>query len=217
MTARITGEHGDVYVTGSSVAFTNEAMTDKGDHTTYSITDTTKRFWDDSAAFTVQTSPDGVTWTTQAASTYTLQYVGGAVIFNSARASGTQCRVTGNYLTFSQAALCYNWELSPARKMNTYIVFGSGWESNVPSTGSLSVKVARYYVDGVFAGFLTSGTKLVLLLFLDSTEGALGARWEMFAYLKESPQKAPVDTLITEDATFQVTGTPYYYPTGARI
>lgn len=217
MATRITGANADVYITGSSVAFTNEAMTDKGDHTTYSITNTAKRFWDDSAAFTVQTSPDGVTWTTQAASTYTLQYVGGAVIFNSAQASGTQCRVTGNYLTFAEAALCYDWELSPARKMNNYVIFGSDWEGNVPSTGNLSVKVARYYVDNVFISAFTGKTKLVLLLFIDSTVGTLGARWECFAYLKTTPGKVTVDTLITEDGEFAVTGTPYYYPTGARI
>lgn len=217
MTQRLTGLNGDVYITGSSVAFTNEAMTDSGDETTYYITNTSKRFWDDSVSFTVQTSPDGVTWTTQSVSTYTIQYVGGAVIFHSAQAGGTQCRVSGSYLTASQAALAYSWELSPARKMNNYVIFGSTWEGNVPSTGNMSVKVARYWSDAAFASALTANTKLVLVLFVDSTIGTLGARWEAFAFLKETPQKTPVDALVTEDATFQITGQPFYYPDGARL
>lgn len=218
MTDRLTGLNGDVFITGSpSVAFTNEAMTDKGDLTTFSITDATKRFWDDAATFTVQTSPDGVTWTTQPASSYTIQYVGGAVTFTSARAGGTQVRVTGNYFTFSQAALCYSWELSPTRKMLNYNIFGSDWEGNAPSSGNASVKVSRFWVDGVFVGALTSKTKLVLVLYLDTTDGTLGDRWECFAFIKETPQKVAVDALVTEDATFQVTGQPYYYPTAARI
>src|SRR4051812_24967950 len=82
----LAGYKASITITSSpSVATTNEAMTDSGDHTTYSITNTAKKYWDRSVTLTIQKSTNGgTTWNT--VTNYTVQYVGGSV--TSASANG---------------------------------------------------------------------------------------------------------------------------------
>src|ERR1041385_1567427 len=98
--AAIAGYKADLSIaSGVGTTFSNEA-TSTADLTTYQITDVTKRYWDLTTALTVQTSPDGVTWTT-VTNGFQVGYAGGLIIFPAAQAVGTQVRVSGKYLAIS--------------------------------------------------------------------------------------------------------------------
>jgi hypothetical protein len=89
-----------VRISGTSTSFTGEATTDVGGtHTTYQITDTTKRVLDPGTTPTVKA--DGVALS---AALYTLNYLWGKVTFLSARGSGEVITVDGNYLPTYAAA-----------------------------------------------------------------------------------------------------------------
>lgn len=308
----ISGLNGDVLITGASTPFTNQALTDSGDHKKYQITDLTKRFFDPAVAPTVQTALNeiqtvsitgaptggsftltfgaqttgaiawnataaqvqsalqalssigagnvsvaggpgpssawvvtftgtlgaagqalmthadsftggtspaasvtrtqaGAAYATVSATTYTVQSCGGFILFTSTQSALLLVRASGSYLPYSEAGQCYAWEITPQKKMLNYVIFGSTWERNTPSTGSMQVKVSRYYVDAVFANALTNNTLLALVLYIDDTNAPAGPRWECFAYIGQDPQKTQVDALITEDGSFAVDGIPYYY------
>src|SRR5438105_10418011 len=101
------GWKGQIFLAVSpSTTMTNELLTDSGAHTTYNDATAAHADWDDSAATTVQTSPDGSTWTTALASTYVINYPIGQVVFNAANAPGTQVRVTGKYFTSNFFGFC---------------------------------------------------------------------------------------------------------------
>src|SRR6185437_12827034 len=101
--AALVGYQADLYMaSGTSVTFTNEVMTDSGDHKTYTVAtgNTAHRYWDDQSALTIQTSPDGVTWTTQTTG-FTVRYCGGVVTFTTVDAT-REVRASGKYLPISQ-------------------------------------------------------------------------------------------------------------------
>ena len=164
-----------------------------------------------SPAVSIVRTQAGSAYATVSASTYTVQSCGGFIIFTSTQSALLLVRASGNYLPYSEAGQCYSWEITPQKKMLNYVIFGSTWERNTPATGSMQVKVSRYYVDAVFANALTNNTLLALVLYIDDTNAPAGPRWECFAYISDAPEKNQVDALITEDGSFAVDGIPYYY------
>src|SRR5579875_1912287 len=99
----VAGVYGQIITTtGASLALTNEACTDSGDHTTYTIANQAKRYLDPTVTVVVQTSPDGATWTTAPAGTYTLYPAGAKIVFAAAQPAGTQVRIaSANYYAWS--------------------------------------------------------------------------------------------------------------------
>lgn len=85
-----------VRVSGAPLTLTNAATTADGGRLNYQITNAAQRVLHPTAAMTVQTSPDGTTWS--AAADFTLNRLTGTVSFTVARAVGTQIRVSGQYL-----------------------------------------------------------------------------------------------------------------------
>jgi hypothetical protein len=209
MTA-VAGHTGAIYYTNnaSSVSMTNEAMTDSGDHTTYTVTNAAHRYWDDTAILTVQTSPDGSTWTTQSSTLYTVQYVGGKIIWNSAQANGTQVRIStgGKYYAYTTFAQGTDWEFDGQVEMlDTTVIGGGRAKSYIPGllTGKFSMKA--FWVDNTFLNNIQTGFRLI---FSGSTNGT--KRYEAYVYTSADKVKDTVNKTVDEDLEFQVTGAWYY-------
>lgn len=209
--AFIAGYNAAVYISSnaSSLALpSNDVLTDSGDQTTYFEATAAHRYWDDSAAPTVQTSPDGVTWTTQSATLYTVQYVGGKIIFNSAQAAGTQCRIStgGKYFAYTTFAQGTSWELDGSADMVETSVFGGGrGKKYLPTlfTGKFSLKT--FYIDQTFFTNITTGFRFIFSGSVDGTK-----RYESYSYLTADKISVPVGGVVGEDVEFQVTGAWYY-------
>lgn len=211
--AAIAGFGGSVIITSTpNVALTNYVLTDAGDHKTFNVPSAdfgTKRYWDRTATFTVQTAPDGSTWTT-VTSGFTIRFVTGQVLFTNAVTGATpSCRIlSGAYLPFSTFANMKQWEATPGLDLYDSSTFGSQWKQYTPGLLGADLKLDQFYTDLTFANQITSNTAFVVscLTGRNATE-----RYEGFAYLKSDDVKVPVNGLEEESLTYTVTGQFYFF------
>lgn len=172
--AAIAGRKARVRIPGAGVAFTNQGATDTtGGRTTYQITTATMRVFDPTAAITVQTSADGVTWTTAGASTYTLNRLVGTVTFAAQQAVGTQVRFSaGTYLPLTSVAGSKSYSYTLTLQLLDSTDFdgasATGYTSRVrgqiDASGSLSQWDQR---DTFFENALIAATVVVLEIMPD--------------------------------------------------
>lgn len=204
--AAIAGYQADLYMaSGASVTFTQEVMTDSGDHKTYNVAtgNTAHRYWDDQSALTIQTSPDGTTWTTVTTG-FTVRYVGGQVTFTTADAT-RQVRASGKYLAISQVGSAYDWELSPTANIIDITTFGNAWKQKISGMKDATAKASRYFLDGTFFNLL--GSRFVIIFYVAFSAGT---RFEAFAWLKTDPTKVGVDAVIDEELDWEIDGQLFY-------
>lgn len=209
----LAGFGGSVVITSTpNVALTNYVLTDAGDHKTFNVPTAdfaTKRYWDRTATFTVQTAPDGVTWTT-VTSGFTIRFVTGQVLFSVAVSGATpSCRIlSGAYLPFSTFASMHEWEATPAADLLDSSTFGSQWKTYVVGLLGADVKLSQFYTDLTFANQISSNTAFVVSCMTgrNATE-----RFEGYAYLKSDDIKVPVNALEEESLNYTVTGQFYYF------
>lgn len=160
----------------------------------------------------------GSTWTTQAASTYTIRYVTGQVLFNTAfLGSSAGCRISsGAYLPYSVLGNCTTWEATPATDMLDSTAFtgfgGSRFKTYIPALQGAMVKLQRFWVDNTFWALIQSGATNTLVVSLWTGANNTGNRWEGYANVKQDDIKNNVKQLVTEGLDLQVTGQFYYFP-----
>lgn len=194
-----------VKVSGSAVAFTDEATTANGDRTRYQLTNTVKRVWDRTVAIVVERDPTGGSgFSVVPASEYTLNRLLGTVIFGTAQGAAVVIRVDGSYLPMSTAAegKSYSYTLSAAdledtKFGDTYITRKQGHKTIAGSIGSWRT------TDTYFETQLTSGNPVVLEFFSDSS---IDADVKIWAILNSQQIQAVVDGLVDQTVEFQ--GTP---------
>jgi hypothetical protein len=210
--AAVAGHTGSIFImtNASSISLTNEAMTDSGDHTTYFDSTLAHVYWDDTAVPVVQvdTVGDGAHYSTVSSSTYTVQYVGGKIIFNSANTAISLVRISsgGKYFAYSTLAQGTNWEFSGQRAMADSTVFGGGRaKTYIPTLTEGTFTIKLFWIDSTFLTNLTTGFRLV---FSGVVPG--GKRYEAYSYIKDDKVHDALAGLIEEDVTFQVTGNWYY-------
>lgn len=200
----IVGSKAAVYIAAQvSTAGTNVALTDSGDHKTYTISVASKRYLDDAVAVVVQESTDsGSSW--HAAPANTVQYVGGVVTFSVANSAANQYRLsTFNYLPITQVAQAHGWTLTAERNLVNTNVFGDTWEASKALLGKWSGTFDQFYLDNTF---MVPTSKMVVSLYVDS---ANDKRYEGFAVINQSNPSADENGLVTEKVSFTGTGTLY--------
>lgn len=215
--AAIAGFGGSVALTsGAAVALSNEVLTNAGDNQTFNIASgvfATRRYWDRTATFVVQTAPDTGTpvWST-VTSGFTIRYVTGQVFFSSPVAGAAPgCRISsGAYLPFSAFAMMKSWEASPSVDLADVTVFGDRWKDYQPTLIGVEMKLSQFYVDNTLFAVIASGTSNLFVVSgmtgRNSTE-----RYEGFARLKGDGIKTAVDTVIEEDLDLSIDGQFYYF------
>lgn len=212
MAGPIAGFNGSVLISSTpNVALTNYVLTDAGDHKTFNVPSAdfnTKRYWDNTATFTVQTSTDGgTTWS--AAGAYTIRYVTGQIVLNVALTGTPACRIqSGAYLPFSTFSNMKEWEITPQVDLLDSSTFGSQWKQYTPGLLGADIKLTQFYTDLTFANQITSNTAFVVscLTGRNSTE-----RFEAYARLKSDDIKVAVNALEEESLTYSATGQVYYF------
>src|SRR6266550_4430413 len=154
----------------------------------------------------------GNTWTTQVATTYTIQYVGGKVIF-SAPFLGTSvgCRVTGAYFNFTAIGDVLEWAPDISRKTHPTTCMTTNnvptrWETFLPGLAGGTIKINRFLVDNTYVGLFTVFTDdtLILSLVMDATTGL--PRLESYGKLTKDGMKVPLKDLEMEDLDFVIDG-----------
>lgn len=209
------GNKGQVLLTSRpGLTLTSFALTDSGDHKTFftPLAQSAKRYWDNEAVFTFESSPDGTTWS--AATPANVQYIGGIITFASAIVGATpSARVaSGAYLPWAALAQISEWDYELSRNImedTTMSTDGNPtrWRTYTPGLLGATSKLSRFQVNGGLSGELTSDSLLVLSGVLDLTTGI---RMESFAKLQKQGLKIPLDGLETEDLDLQNVGPVYF-------
>jgi len=214
----IAGYEGSLLVTSPpSVALTNDVLTDSGDHTTYTEATAAHRYWDRSTIPVVQTSPDGTTWTTQSATLYKVQYIGGKIIWNTAQASGTQTRISSGVSYFPYALLAnitqwsFDGEMSfeDSTSMSGAIGGGSGspFKTFVPMLLTGLMSVTKFWVPETSEGYVADIVQGTYLLF--SGVAGTGNRYEGYGWVKKMGIKTDVSKLTESPLDIQFDGSFY--------
>lgn len=205
--AAIAGKGGAVLVpTGATVALTNEATTANTARTQYTITNVARRAIDRTTSVTVETSPDGVTWS--AATGYVVRFAIGRVDFSAAQAAGTQVRVTGRYQPMVQSGQFTEWTADIEKDFaDATVLGGDGWKRAVPTLKGGSGSLSGYWQDGYWFDAINADTVVVLWLDVDATARK---RYACYAYVTKDSVGDKVDDLITEDVDFTADGEVVY-------
>ena len=159
----------------------------------------------------------GAGWTTQAATTYTIRYITGQVLFNAPfLGTSAGCRISsGAYLPVSVLGNCTDWEVVPAVDMldNTSLAGfgGSRFKTFQPTLLGATAKVQKFWADSTFWNWIQTSSTNLLVVSLQTGRNATGDRWEGYARVKQSDIKLSVAQLITEGLDFQVDGQLYYF------
>ncbi len=211
MTA-LAGYKANVYFsTGVSTPFTNMSMTDAGDHMTFTASVSAQRYLDPNQPLTVQTAPDGVTWTTVTTG-FTVQYCGGVIVFASPVAGGTpSCRISaGNYLVFSQAGQAFSIDVQTTINKLDNTTFASaqannGFITQQAGLGGHTWKLSNWHIDNFF--FSQAGN---LVLISAYTGANANQRLEGYGLLTGDNIKIDIKALNQEDLTVDGSGPIYW-------
>ena len=181
-------------------------LTDSGDHQTFTNPTGAQRYWDDAATFTVQTTTDGSTWGTVAASTYTIRYVNGQVKLNAALTGTPGCRISaGKYFPYASMGSTTSWEAQGAVKSvdaTTHKgVGGSPFEDYVLTTIGDKFMFKKWYIDETLINFLQARTRLIA-----SCVDPVGGRLEAYGFFTDDAINNAVAGLINETLTFLASG-----------
>lgn len=206
MTA-LAGTEADVYIAAlPAVAFTDEACSDEGDGLTFTIDAAAKRFWDPATAVVVEVD-DGGGWDVIASSEYTVQHVGGKIIFNADQ-TGNSVRVDGGYMTVSQLTQAHKWSVDVQQELLEVSAFGDGWKDKIAGLKEASASIERYAdVDAILFAELEAGNPLVVVLY---TDYSAGSRYEGYARIKQVSPGAELGGTIDEALNLEITGELFY-------
>lgn len=206
----LAGYKANVYITSTpSVSFSNMVLTDAGDHKTFSTPggSAAQRYWDETQAITVQTAPDGVTWTTVTTG-FTIQWVGGVIVFTNAVTGGTpSCRVSAFYMPYSVIARAKSIEINPALDILDVSDFGSsgtGWKTKLASLTETEYKLGQWWVDNFYLSNLN--TRMVVSAYSGANANQ---RIESYAFIKDDSIKTAVNNAIEEDISLTSDGPAY--------
>jgi len=208
------GYNAGLFITSTpSVTMTDEAMTDSGDHTTYNVTNSAHQAWDYSASFTVQTSPDGSTWATASASTYTINYAIGQVVFTSAVSGATpSCRIASGYyftIAFLAGVTAIDGTGTGAALDATSMQNPpSTWKDFISGERSATLKLSTIWVNGgVFLAHMSADDILLLQVYPNQ---ANAQRYQGYGVMTTDSFKSAVSAVNTEEIDFNIKGKLYY-------
>lgn len=202
----VSGNKAAIYIcSGVSTPFLDAATSADGGRLKYTLTDASKRRMDPRATTTVETSPDGSTWTPVAASAFTMHWAIGQVEFPTARAVGTQVRMSGGFFTASKLGGGHDFSLDVDVSLSDSTEFGLDWKTFDISDRTATASIGKFWIDEFF--FTELGGMMLLSLYPDQ---ATTARYEAYAYMTKDSVKAARASLVDESLAFQVVGEVLY-------
>lgn len=204
----------NIYLTATTpIAFTDLALTDSGDHINFqAANNATQRYWDPDVVITVQTSPDGTTWTT--ITNYIARFCGGKITLPSALSGATpSVRVSGSYLPTSFLGNAKSIDLKIQEDIVDTTTFQnppSPWKTKLSLLGDNDISISKWWIDTAFLGYLSH--RCVLTVYPDAASTtAPNQRYECFAYLKGDSIKIAINAVTEETLDFTQSGSLNYY------
>lgn len=186
-----------------SVAMTNEACTANSARTAYTITNDAKTVIDDTSAVTVETSPNGSDWSA-ATGIDRIVYAAGTVVFASAKAVGTQVRISGKYIPYVEFSDCTGYAINQTVDVVETTPIGVTAKTKYPVVKDATVTIDRFHTDSSMETI--TNKRVVLLLYIDTTGNT---RYQAFGTVKTAALKAEKASLLTESISFEVDGELY--------
>lgn len=187
---------GSYYLVGETgIEFTDEETTADATKTRYTITDPTKRFWDQNTVPVVE--KNGVVVT----GGYRAEYPGGVIVFDEANLETDVITVSGKYITVEQLAGFFNWSLTVNNNTIDITTFESDeWQEFILATKNFTVSAEKFWAsDGNFLDRM--GSEVILVLYTDF--GIAKTRFEGYAVISTSAVSVPVDGLVNDQLSFQ--------------
>jgi hypothetical protein len=183
-----------------AVSLTDEACTDSGDHTTYTITSSSKRYLDINTAVVVQLQTHG-TGSFNTVTNYTLKHVGGIITFASANNSDDVVRIhSGAYYAYSALGGAHSAEYSSKVAALDVTAFNSGGnESYIGGLLSGTLKCTNWWLNETQTSSLSNRDLLVL-----SFQTSSGRRFEGYVLMTDCNIKSDVKAAVDQDLTFQL-------------
>lgn len=207
------GYQAGLFVTSvPSLSLTNEAMTDSGDHKTFNITNIAHQAWDPTAAFVVQTAPDGLTWVTVSTG-FTINYAIGQVVFaNAVTGTTPSCRIaSGKYFTISFLAGVTSIDgTGTGIALDTTSMQNppSPWKTFISGERSATLKLATIWVNlGTFLAHMSANDILLLRIYPNQ---ANPNRYQGYGVMTTDSFKSAVSAVNTEEIDFVINGQLYY-------
>jgi hypothetical protein len=158
------------------------------------------RYWDPTYPVLVEVNGSSVS------AGFTLEHVGGYIVFNSALDAGGEVTVSGKALTLIQAGGFFNWSIDLDGEDADATTFKSGgWKEFKRTLKGWSGSAEAYWGDSQF--FDSLGQVVVVKLFVDA--GPAQDCLEGFAIITGDGIESPVEGLVDESIDFQGTGELY--------
>lgn len=200
----ITGKVGAVYVSNintAPVSFTDAATSKDAERKRFQVVNPEHRYWTPDEPITVK--KNGAVINTG----FTLERVGGVVVFNNPLSVEDEITVSGTALSLIQAGGFFNWSIDTDAEDAEATTFASGgWKEYIRTLKSWSGSAEAYWGDRLFYDSL--GQIVVVKLFVDA--GPSQDCLEGFALINGDGIESPVDGLVTETVDF--TGVGPLYP-----
>jgi|SRR5579859_790502 len=197
----------------SSTPFTNLMLVDSGDHINFQAANNNpQRYWDPTVALTVQTAPDGVTWTT--ITNYVALYCGGKITLPSALAGATpSVRVSGSYKAISFLGAAKSADLKTQADVADVTSFKnppSPWKDKLTLLADADISLSKWWIDTTFIGYLDN--LCVIAIYPNAASGTNpNQRYECYALMKGDSIKFAVNAVIEETLDFTISGSLNYY------
>lgn len=184
-----------------AIALTNEATTDSGNHTTYTITNSVKRYLDLNTPVVVALQTGGA-GPFNVVTNYTLKHVGGIITFASANGATDVVRInSGSYYAYAALASAHVADYSAKCAALDVTTFNSGGvESYIGGLLGGTLKCNDWWINTVRAASLLARDLLVL-----SFQTVSGRRFEGYVYATDCNIKSDVKAAVSEDLTFILT------------
>lgn len=184
-----------------SIALSNEAMTDSGNHIIYTITNTAKRYIDLNTAVVIQKQTNGV-GLFNTVTNYTFRRVGGIVTFASANNTGDVIRIqSGAYYVYATIGGAYSAEFSSKVQGLDVTEFNSnGYETWIGGLLGGTLKCSKWWLNTTRIQSFKNRDLLIL-----SFQTASGRRFEGYVLGTECSLKGDIKSALEEELTFQLT------------
>jgi len=179
----------------SAVAFTDEATGSSAGYKRYTITDSTKAYWDKDTAIVVEVDDVVV------ASGYSIEYPGGVIVFDAVQDSDAVVTVSGKYFVVEQLAGFFNWSLTVNNTTIDATSFTSGeWSEFALATKNWEATAEKFWAStDDFSQRM--GEEVIIVLYCDF--GTVKTRFEGYAVIQSDEVSTPVNELINDSISFK--------------
>lgn len=190
--SELSGKQASVYATGTSTATTGIATTST-DYLTYTISETAKTLLDPSITAIVKVGGVAVN-----ASTYTIYYLLGKIVFTNARASSDVVTIDANYIPKVQVASAYDFTFGKGVDMLDVTRFGDDAKRRITGLKYAYGTLSKWDItETTFTDALSNGSAIYIVL----SHGA-GNSNVILAYVDKDEMKAVISDPQSETVSF---------------